>query len=150
MTRRALEDLRKQLQAISSDSDTTTFDGKLYTVRLNSKAFNTPWEHTCDAIVSSGLKLKVMNNVDVMDLKERKIVIDSMEERGQDLANVREWKGGSNEETSSQNAASKKQPKKRTMSVAGVVEKNAEDVENTENHPEASSKKGKTDSKAAK
>ena len=144
MTRMALEDLRKQLETISGDPNLTEFDGKLYTIRLKSKAFNTPWENTCDAIISSGLKLKVMNNLDVMDSKEQKIVLDSMEKREQDLANVRKWRDGSEDQVPAPKTASMKQPKKRTSSAAGVAENSFKNVENTESHPEASLRKGKT------
>ena len=143
MTRRALDDLRNQLQTVPSDSNLTDFHGKLYTIRLNSKAFNTPWERTCEAIVSSGLKLKVMNNVEIMDLKERKLVLDSMEEREQDLAIVRKWREDTDDEASATRQASKKQTKKRAISVAGEAEHNVKDVEDIERHPEASLRKGK-------
>ena len=91
MTSTAFLDLRQQLQKHSSNSNISMFDGKLYSVRLNSKAFNTPWEKTRDTIIGSGLKVKVMNNIGLMNNKERRNVLHSMLKLEQDLANVQKY-----------------------------------------------------------
>ena len=91
-TRKALQDLRQKIRAkeLAAGLD---FEGKIYAVRINGKAFKTPWLRTRRVLEQCGLSIKVMNNVDVMDEKEKKLVLDQMKEWGFDVENVVKQKG---------------------------------------------------------
>ena len=88
-TRHALTAMRAELQKAERAGAGVDFAGKLYTVRMNGKAFRTPWPLTRRVLANSRLDVKVMNNVDVMDAKERAQVLAQMEQSGDDLAKVR-------------------------------------------------------------
>ena len=89
-TRKSLKELKDQLQAIETRGQKEGSDFKdLYTVRLNVKAFKTPWNLTRKVLEESLLDVKVMNNLDVMDKKEREQTLDSMERSGDDIEKVK-------------------------------------------------------------
>ena len=89
-TRKSLKELRERLQKAENGIKDLSFKGKLYTVRLNCKAFRTPWLLTRRVLENSGLDVKIINNVDIMDDRERREVLDSMERDGFDVEKVRE------------------------------------------------------------
>ena len=92
-TRQALRQLRERLrQAEVAGASGLTFEGRLYTVRLNCNAFRTPWPLTRRVLENSLLGMTVLNNVDVMDDRERREVLDQMERDGFDVERVREIK----------------------------------------------------------
>ena len=68
------------------------FEGKVYGVRINGKAFKTPWLLTRRVLEQCGLSIKIMNNLDVMDENERQLVLGQMEEWGHDAENVQKYK----------------------------------------------------------
>ena len=80
-TRRALDSLKKQVEATDSELDLAN---KLWAVRINAKAFRTPWGRTRRILAESGLDIKIMNNLTIMSKAERQKTVQEMEEMGFD------------------------------------------------------------------
>ena len=93
-TRKALTAMRTEMQKAERSVAGLSFEGTLYTVRMNGKAFKTPWPLTRRVLANSRLDVRVMNNVDVMDRKERQQVLEQMEQSGDDLEKVRAIREG--------------------------------------------------------
>ena len=91
-TRKALFQLREKIQTLELTTPGLNLKDNLYCVRLNSKAFKTPWLLTKRILEHCQLDVRVMNNLDAMDEEERQRTMTEMEQWGCDIEKVREYR----------------------------------------------------------
>jgi ADP-ribose 1''-phosphate phosphatase len=83
-TRKAMADLKKQIVERENHTKRLQINDKLYTVRINSAAFNVAWNRSKGILEESLMPLRVMNNVNVMSAKDKARVLREMKEAGFD------------------------------------------------------------------